>query len=145
MVASSPVVVPPSRLRLLAVLLVGVCIAVGQERLFGLGPVFLVIYCALGGLYVLLFVVAIVRRRPRLVITPEGFTLYKIFGKESRKWEEVQGDFAVITIGWQRAVGYNLTAKHKARVGNKPTSLFSGYDAAVSGAFGLPAEQLAEG
>jgi hypothetical protein len=97
-----------------------------------------------GGLIVLAFVVAVVRQRPRVVITPEGFTVYKLFGGQSRKWRDVHGEFAVIKLGWIKGVGYNLTDGHKARVGTKPTSLFSGYDAAISGAFELSAEQLAE-
>jgi hypothetical protein len=145
MAASSAVVVPPSLPRLLAALLVGgVGVVGGLLLLFGPGPVLVAVASAVGGLIVLVFVVAVVRQRPRVVITPEGFTVYKLFGEESRKWAEVHGKFAVIRIGWNRAVGYNLTAGHKARVGKKPTSLFAGYDAAVSGAFGLPAEELAE-
>jgi hypothetical protein len=99
---------------------------------------------AVGGLLVLAFIVAAVRQRPRVVITPEGFTFYGPFGEQSRKWEEVHGAFAVINIGWTKAVAYNLTADYKARVGAKPTSLYSGYDAAIGGALALPAEQLAD-
>jgi hypothetical protein len=122
----------------------GVGVVGGLLLILGRGPVWVAVASAVGGLILLTFAVAVVRQRPRVVIAPEGFTVYKLFGEESRKWDEVHGEFAVIKIGWNRAVGYNLTAGYKARAGTKPTSLFSGYDAAVSGAFRLSAEQLAE-
>jgi hypothetical protein len=145
MTAPRPVVVPPSIPRLLALLLVGGGGVVGGLLLiFGPGPVWSIVAAAVGGLVILAFVVAVARQRPRVVITPEGFTVYKLFGEESRNWDEVHRDFAVIKIGLTQAVGYNLTADYKARTGKRPTSLFSGYDAAISGAFALPAEKLAE-
>jgi len=144
MTEPKPVVVLPSIPRLLALLLIaGGGLVGGLLLVFGPGPVWATVASAVGGVIVLGLIVAVVRQRPRVVITPEGFTVYKLFGEESRKWEDVHGDFAVIKIGRIEAVGYNLAAGHRARAGTKRMS-FSGYDAGISGAFGLPAAQLAE-
>ncbi len=144
MAMENEVVVPPSLPRLLASLLVGVLGVLGGLFLvIGAGKVLDIAAAGVGGLAVLALVVAIVRRRPRVVVTARGFTVLQLFGEESHEWQDVHGQFAVIQIGLGKAVGYNLTADCKARLGKKPTSLFSGYDAAISGAFALSAEKLA--
>jgi hypothetical protein len=145
MAESVEVVVPPSLPRLLVTLFVGVLVMVGGLFLvIGPGQVLTTVAAGLGGLAILAFVVAVVRRRPRVVVTAAGFTIHKLFGEESHAWQDVHGQFAVIKIGLIKAVGYNFTAAYKARTGRKPTSKFSGYDAAISGAFALSAEKLAE-
>jgi hypothetical protein len=89
--------------------------------------------------------IAAIRQRPRVVITPEGFVFDKLFGRDAHRWEEVEGPFAVIKVGWNEVVAYNLTPEYKGRTGRKPTSLFSGYDAAVGGStLSLSAGELAE-
>jgi hypothetical protein len=111
--------------------------------IFGLGMILAAIATVAFTLSLFFFVVAATTQRPRVVITAEGFVVHKLLGAESRKWEDVDGRFAVIKIGWSAAVAYNLTPEYKTRIGKKRTSLFSGYDAAVSGAFKLSAEELA--
>jgi hypothetical protein len=139
------VVVPPSVSRVLATTSLGALGMVGGLFLiFGPGSVLLAGVTGVGGLAVLAVVVAVVRRRPRVAITPAGFTVHKLFGDDARAWEDVQGPFAVIRLGLGRAVGYRLTAEYKARTGRRPTTQFSGYDAAIAGAFALPADKLAE-
>ena len=80
-----------------------------------------------------------------MVITPEGFVFEKLFGRETHRWEEIDGRFVVIKVGWNEAVAYKLTPEYKARTGKKPTSLFSGYDAVVGGStLACSAGELAE-
>lgn len=139
------VTVPLSPLRLLERLLVG-NLGVDGALLVIFGPGAMVaLACAVAGFVsILFFVIAALRQRPRIVLTPDGFAMHKLFGEESHKWGDIAGQFAVIKIGWSQAVAYNLTADYKLRAGKKPTSLFSGYDAAVSGAFKCSAGELAE-
>jgi hypothetical protein len=145
MAEAAEVIVPPSLPRLLASLVVGVlCMVGGLLMLLGPRLVLIPVAPALGGMALLVFVLAVVRRRPRVVITAEGFTVHKLFGEESHEWRDVHGSFAVIKIGISKAVGYHLTTDYKARTGRKSASRFSGYDAAISGAFALPADKLAE-
>jgi hypothetical protein len=113
--------------------------------LLGVGSGTVVACAAVVALSTLLYVIAALRRRPRLTITPEGFVFEKLFGRDAHRWEEIDGQFAVIKIGLNKAVAYKLTPEYKARVGKKSTSLFSGYDAAVvGGALPRSAEELAE-
>lgn len=144
MVEGTEVVVPVSLPRLLASLFVGVLGVVGGLFLIvGPGQILTIVASGSGGLAVFAIVMAVMARRPRVVITPKGFTVHKLFGEESYEWQDVHGQFGVITIGFSKAVGYNFTADYKARTGKKPTSLFSGYNAAISGVFTLSAEKLA--
>jgi hypothetical protein len=145
MTAARQVIVPPSIARLLPLLLIsGAGVVGGLLLIFGPGQVWATLASVAGGLIVLTFIVAVVRRRPRVVISAQGFTIYKLFGEESHHWQDVDSRFAVIKIGLNKAVGYHFTADYKVRTGKKRTSLFSGYDAAISGAFALSAEELAE-
>jgi hypothetical protein len=98
----------------------------GLLVIFGPGPVWVALASAVGGLVVLATVAAVVLQRPRVVITPDGFTVYTLFGEGARRWRDVHGEFAVIRIGWVKAVGYNLTTGNKARAG------YSGYGAAIT-------------
>jgi hypothetical protein len=110
---------------------------------FGLGLMTVVACTVVVGLSTALDIVAAVRRRPRVVLTPEGFVLEKVIGREEHRWEDVAGPFVVIKIGWSKAVGYHLTPEYKARVGKKPTSIYGGCDAAVTGALRCSPEELA--
>ncbi len=139
MMVPASIVVPPSIPRLLtSFLVVGSGLVGGLLVIFGPGPVQVALASAVGGLVVLASVAAVVLQRPRVVITPEGFTVYTLFGEGARRWRDIHGEFAVIRIGWVKAVGYNLTTGNKARAG------YSGYGAAITGAYGVPAERLAE-
>jgi hypothetical protein len=92
-----------------------------------------------------LYVIAALRQRPRVTLTPDGFVFEKLFGSDAHRWEDIDGPFVVIKIGWNDAVAYRLTSECKARTGKKATSLFSGYDAAiVGGALPRSAAELAE-
>jgi hypothetical protein len=78
--------------------------------LIGLGARTLAVVCAaIFALGAVAFTIATIRRRPRLVVGPEGFALYSLFGSESHRWEEIEGPFALIKIGLSKAVGYRLT------------------------------------
>ncbi len=70
--------------------------------------------------------------------------LEKLIGSESHRWEDIAGPFAAIKIGWTKAVGYHFSTAYNARVGKKPTTKFSGYNAVIMGAFKLTAVELAE-
>jgi hypothetical protein len=149
MAQPNTVVVPSSPLRLLTTLLVANLAMVGgilgiSVGLFGVGLMTVVVCAVVVGLSTALYIVAAIRRRPRVVLTPEGFALEKVIGREEHRWEDIDGRFAVIKIGWSRAVGYNLTPEYKARVGKKPTSIYGGYDAAVTGALRCSPKELAE-
>jgi hypothetical protein len=115
----------------------------GIFGIFGLGTLTALACAAVVSLSIVLCVVAAIRQRPRVVITPQEFTIYKIIGCESHKWDDIDGQFAVIKIGWSKAVAYHMTTEYKTRVGKKPTSMFSGYDAAVMGALRSSPEELA--
>ncbi len=145
MTDSSAVVVPLSLRKLLATLLVcNFFLICCLFLVFGPGTIFDVGIVAINGLCVVVFVVAAVRQRPRVVITSKGFAVYKLFGEETQKWENIEGPFAVIRIGMAKAVGYKLSERYKEQIGKKSTSYFSGYDAGISGAFKLSARELVE-
>jgi hypothetical protein len=144
------VTVAPGVLRLLKTLLVSnLLIIVGVVGIaigfIGVGNWTLVACGIAVALTTTLHIVAALRQRPRVVITPDGFAFEKLFGREEHRWEEVAGPFAVITIGISEAVAYRLTPEYKARTGRKSTSLYSGYDSAVIGsALPCSAAELAE-
>lgn len=121
------VTVPPSYLRMLKMLAVGHLEMVGGIiAIFGLRSITVWACAGVVGLSTLLDILAAVRQRPRVVITPDGFAFGKLFGREAHKWEDIAGRFAVIKVGWSKAVAYNLTPEYKARVGKKPTSFALG-------------------
>jgi hypothetical protein len=143
------VIVPSSPLRLLMTLVLSNLLMVGgilgvSAGLFGVGTGTAVVCAVVVGLSTVLFGTAAVRRRPRVVLTPEGFTLEKVIGRETHRWEDIDGPFGVIRVGWSKGVGYHLTPEYKARVGKKPTSVFGGYDGAVVGALRCSPEELAD-
>jgi hypothetical protein len=144
------VTVGPNLLRLLKVLLVSNLLMVGgiigmAIGLVGVGNWTVVACVGVVALTTILYILAALRQRPRVVITPEGFVFEKLVGREVHQWEDIDGRFVVIKVGWNEAVAYHLTPQYKARTGKKPTSLFSGYDAAVvGGALPCPAGELAE-
>ncbi|REJ94351.1 MAG: PH domain-containing protein [Planctomycetota bacterium] len=115
-----------------AILMVGgiLGIAVG---VVGVGNWTAVACVVVVALWILLYLLAALRQRPRVVLTAEGLTFEKLFGRESHQWDEIDGSFVVIKIGWNDAVAYKLTPESKARLGKKSSALYSGYDAAVVG------------
>ncbi len=141
---SEPVVVPPSIPRLLGTFVVsGGGMVGGLLVILGPGPLWGTAASVCVGLIIVACVVGVIRQRPRVEITSEGFTVYKLFGQESRSWGDVAGEFAVIQIGSTNAVGYNLVEGRTARAGARSAPRLSGYDAGISGAFAMPAEGLA--
>jgi hypothetical protein len=145
MTHANPVIVPPSLLKLLPTLMVGgLGMAGGLFFIIGLRTIWLVLGAAVGVLMVLTFVAAAITQRPRVTIGRDGFVLEKLIGSESHKWEDIAGPFAAIKIGWTKGVGYHFSAAYNARVGKKPTTKFSGYNAVIMGAFKLTAAELAE-
>ena len=135
---TNQVVVPPSLPRLLSSLLVA-CLGIVGGLLLILGPglILTIVAIGVGGLTVLACIVAVVRRRPRLVITPDGFTIYKLFGEHSQKWEDIRGEFSIVKSGWIKVVGYNLTTEYKARIGRNHKVSVPKCDQSISGAFAL--------
>jgi hypothetical protein len=117
-------------------------IAIG---LIGVGE-WTIIACAIAvALATTLNIVAALRHRPRLLITSEGFVFEKLFGREACRWEDLDGPFAVIRVGWNDALAYRLTPECRARTGKKASSLLSGYDSAVIGsALPCSAAELAD-
>ena len=91
-----------------------------------------------------LYLVAAVRGRPRVVLSSEGFVFEKPIENETYRWSDIAGQFSVIKIGMSEAVAYKLTPEYKARSGKKPNSWLAGYDAAGGGAFPCSAAELAE-
>ncbi len=82
-------------------------------------------------------IIALVRDRPRLELDDEGFSVLPIFGGHSRRWSDIDGDFAVIKCGLYPAVAYRMTPAYKQVIGFKPTTLFQGYDCVIAGAYAL--------
>jgi hypothetical protein len=91
-----------------------------------------------------LVLVAIIGRRPRVEIGPDGFVLRQLFGSRSRSWSDIEGSFVVIKVGLSKGVGYRLTQVFKESAGIKPTTLFAGNDEAIGGALDIPIDELAE-
>jgi hypothetical protein len=147
---SPTVTIAPSLLRLLRTLLISNLLMVGGVIDIAIGLVgvgnWTVVACVIViALSTFLYIIAAFRQRPRVVITPEGFVFEKLFGRETYRWEEIDGRFVVIKVGWSELVAYNLTPEYKGRTGKKPTSLFSGYDAAVGApALACTARELGE-
>jgi hypothetical protein len=81
--------------------------------------------------------------RPRVEIGPEGFVTYGMAGRRPRRWSDIEGDFAVLRVGWRKAVVYRLTDAFKASAPVaplKPTHSLAGNDEAI-----LFCEELALG
>jgi len=130
------VTVPSSGLKMLKTLVLSNVLMVGgifgvAIGLIGVGDWTIIVCILFVVLSTTLYGIAAVRRRPRVIITPEGFVFEKVIGGETRRWEEIEGPFAVIRVGWNEMVGYRFTSEYKARTGKNPTTLFSGYDAVV--------------
>lgn len=139
------IVIPWDTSKLLTTLLLsGVGMIVGLLLILGPGLAGLWATMTVCCLVVLAGFVASVRQGPRVVITTEGFTVEKLFGAESRRWDEIDGDFTVIPVGWTQAVGYKLVPASQGRRGESRRSMLSGNDAGISGAFTLSPEKLAE-
>src|SRR5262245_21335853 len=112
------VIVAPSLLRLLRMLLVSNLLMVGgilgiAIGLVGVGNWTVVACVVVVALTTILSLLAALRQRPRLVITREGFVFEKLIGREAHQWEEIDGRFVVIKIGWNEAVAYSLTPEYK--------------------------------
>jgi len=144
------VTITPSLGRLLRILLVSDLLMIGgifgiAIGLVGVGT-WTVVACVVAvALMSVLHLLAALRQRPRLIITRDGFVFEKLFGRDMHQWEEIDGPFAVIKVGWNEAVAYNLTPEYKARTGKKPASSLSGYDAAIlRGALPCSARELAQ-
>jgi hypothetical protein len=91
-----------------------------------------------------LVLVAIIVRRPRVEIGPDGFVLRQLVGSRSRSWSDIEGSFVIIKVGLSKSVGYRLTQVFKESAGIKPTTLFAGNDEAIGGALDIPIDELAE-
>lgn len=96
------------------------------------------------GLVASAYVWALLRRRPSVELGPDAFVAQSLFGSRTRRWDEVEGDFVVIQLGWSRAIGYHLTSAFKESAKIKPTALFAGNDEAISGSYSVSINQLME-
>jgi hypothetical protein len=146
---SRTVIVPSSPLRLLTTLVVSNLLMVGgilgvSAGLSGVGTGTAMACAAMVGVSTVLYLIAALRGRPRVLLTPEGFTVEKVLGREAHRWEDVAGPFGVVKVGWLKGVGYHLTPEYKARLGKKPMPAFGGYDGAIVGALSCSPEELAD-
>ena len=142
------VIIPPNLFRLLKTLIVSNLFVIGgiigmAIGLFGFGNWTIFACIGVVGLNTLLYIVAAIRGRPRVVITTEGFVFEKPIGRETHEWSEIEGSFAVIRIAMQHAVAYKLTPECRARLAKKPDPRFSGYDGVLGGSLPCSAAQLA--
>jgi hypothetical protein len=93
--------------------------------------VLLVGYCAIAPL------VAVISGRPKIEIGPEGFVDYGVVGHRSRRWNDIEGSFTVIRVGWPMAFGlrpvvaYRLTDAFKQSARIKPVASLEGNDEAI--------------
>ncbi|MBC7820068.1 MAG: hypothetical protein IAG10_24560 [Planctomycetaceae bacterium] len=143
------IIIPPNLFRLLRTLIISNLLMVGgifgiAISLLGVGNWTIVACVGVVTLSTLLYLVAAVRGRPRVIITSEGFVFEKPIGNETYLWSEIAGQFCVIKIGMSEAVAYKLTPDCKALSGKKPNSWLAGYDAALGGALPCSAAELAE-
>ena len=100
----------------------------------------LVCYCVLAVLG------AVIWRRPRVEIGPEGFVDYGTVGHRSRRWSDIEGAFVVIRSGWRSVVAYRLTDAFKQSTPIKPLASLAPNDEAilVCGELTLGARELAD-
>jgi hypothetical protein len=77
--------------------------------------------------------VAVVCGRPRVEIGPDGFETHGILGHRARRWSDIDGGFAVVRVGLQRAVAYRLTGafKESARIQPIASLARQGHDEAI--------------
>jgi len=95
--------------------------------------------CGVGALIMLIWLT----QKPRVEIGPDGFVSRTLFRTRTRRWCDVDGDFAVVRIGFLRAVAYRLTPDVKKTVGAKPSPLLQGYDEDITGAYAVSLRELA--
>jgi hypothetical protein len=92
--------------------------------------------------------VAVISGRPRVEIGPEGFDTRGILGHRYRRWNDIEGGFAVVRVGLQPAVAYSITAalKESARIQPIASLARQGHDEAVlfCGELTMAAGELAE-
>jgi hypothetical protein len=89
---------------------------------------------------------AIIWRRPRVEIGPDGFVDYGILGHRSRRWSDIEGSFTVIRFGWGRVVAYRLTDTFKESARINPIASLAGNDEAIliCGELAIAARELAD-
>ena len=89
------------------------------------------------------FLVAVIRKRPRVEIHSDGFELFSALGSRSRRYCDIQGDFIVFRLTGHKGICYRLTPEFRNSAGIKPAKVFGGNDEAVSGVFTVPLEEFA--
>jgi hypothetical protein len=89
---------------------------------------------------------AVVCRRPRVEIGPDGFVTYGLVGHRSRRWTDIEGRFAVIRVGLQSAVAYRLAGDLKESARIRPATSPAGSDETIliCGELAMGAGQLAD-
>jgi hypothetical protein len=148
MTPTETVIIPPNLFRLLGTLIISNLLMIGgiiamSIGLFGFGNWTIFACSGVVGLNTLFYVIAVIRGRPRVVITTDGFVFEKPIGHETREWSEIEGSFAVIRIAMHDAVAYKLTPECRARLAKKPDPRLSGYDGVLGGSLPCSAAQLA--
>lgn len=160
MTPSPSVTIGPSPLRILGkILIVSVAttaFAAAFVVIFGLlGHVWLVLHAegvvawtaaACGCFCVIAVLGALILRRPRIEIGPDGFVDQGIAGCRSRRWGDIQGGFVVTRFYLQSVVAYRLTDAFKESAKFKPTLSLPGNDEAIliSPELAIGAAELAE-
>ncbi|QGQ22037.1 PH domain-containing protein [Gimesia benthica] len=131
-------IIPSTLSKRLKVLLVGnllmvfgiLCISIG---LLGVGSWTVVACLSAVSVSILLQLVAMIRGRPRVIVTEDGFVFEKLFQRDSWRWDDIEGQFIVISIGWDKFVGYKLKPEILALSGRKSMSAWSGCHGIVGG------------
>jgi len=91
-------------------------------------------------------VCTILRSRPRVEISPDGFVSQGAFGRRPCRWTDIDGDFAAVKVGFQTVVAYRLTDAAREADRIKPVSPPAGYDDAIAfcGELSIGARELAD-
>jgi hypothetical protein len=123
-------------------LIVDVLLAAGLFEMLGPGLP-LVLACSVAVVVSALLVLPAVRGTHRLELGPEGFTSYNAFGRiaQKRAWEDVEGHFQIVKMGWNDAIAYQLSAACKTP--GKKSRLPQGFDEAIPSLYRMTAVQLA--
>jgi len=139
------VVVKPSLPRMFAALALSNLGGAGALFLVcGMGWVFATLFAAFVVGSALLFLLAALSGRPEVQITEEGFVCRTAFQSQPYGWSDIDGEFVAMRVGILKMVVFRLAPAYKERGGSTRWPPCPGYDAAISGAYQLSMEQLAD-
>jgi hypothetical protein len=152
MTQDEPTTIGPSIPKLLVMFVLGNIIMTGGLLGIYVGAgKYVALVCAIPAACVgLVPLISLILRRPYIRFNASGLQVRNVFGTRSIQWEDVEGDFAIRATqnpiklpGTGKIVVFNWTEAYKAKHGSKTTTLYSGFDTGILGAFELPYERLA--